>query len=61
MTTFVNETKNSSTFANISKTFGDDMLLLETGDYILLEDGYKIDLEQAGTTNFTSWSNETKN
>jgi len=71
MATFVNQSKSASTFANIAKTAssfsnqsksvsGDTSLLLESGFYMLLENGGKIILEQSNPSG-TSWSNAVKN
>ena len=56
---FSNASKNSSTFSNISKTLLNSFLLMETSDKLLMESGDGLILETAGTT--VSWSNLTKN
>lgn len=52
--------KSSASFSNINKSIGSnwDWLLMETGNYLYLEDGSRIILEQ--TTIPIVWSNINK-
>ena len=63
--TFTNTTKNTSSFSNDSKNtseFSTDpaFLLKEDTYYLLLEDGYKIDISHGQTKNTTTFTNLTK-
>ena len=51
--------KSSATFTNIGKTLVESLLLLESGDYLLLEDGFKMILEQSVPT-IPTWTSLTK-
>lgn len=69
MTTFANQTKNSAswanatktatTFANQAKSVLNSKLLMETLDALLMESGDALLLETAAEG--TSWNNQSKN
>ena len=56
MTTWSNQSKNSTTFSNISKTLLYSELLLENGDARLLENDDFLILELAGSGD--TWANQ---
>lgn len=60
MATFQNQTKNSATATNTTKTVvvNPSFLQKQDGGYLLLQDGYKIILSQSG--GYPSWSNTVK-
>lgn len=58
-TTFANVSKSASTFSNEAKTLTYSNLLLESGSALLLEIGDNILLELTGGA--TSWNNLAKN
>lgn len=58
VSTVTNTGKNLSAFSNIQKATADDCLLQENGDFLLLETGFNIILEQS--TGFINYVNVAK-
>lgn len=57
-TTWTNQTKNTTSYTLQEKSLPMDFLLLESGFFLLLEDGGKLVLEMVDQTN---WDYQTKN
>lgn len=54
-------TKNSSSYSNTPKVSSSDYLLMEDNSYLLQEDGYKFILEQSTISYIPTYTLVTKN
>lgn len=56
MATWANGTKATTTLTNGGKNLGRVSLLIESPFYLLIGDGFKLDIDNATATNYTNQS-----